>query len=137
VKGLSNRVSPIIRRCRDHMRFAAYMALSLIIFFRILSVLFCNHYTYCCIFCKLLFNFANYVFFLLWYEFFLLRILIVMLHILIVMFMHSCCYVCSVPGTASLCCFVYCLCVNVLLPPGVNPIAVNKYISIPYHNLRL
>jgi len=31
-----------------------------------------------------------------------------------------------------LCCFVYCLCVNVqatvLLPPGDNPIAVNKYI---------
>ena len=27
-----------------------------------------------------------------------------------------------------LCCSLYCLCVNVLLPPGYNPIAVNKYI---------
>ena len=29
-------------------------------------------------------------------------------------------------------CFVYCLCVNVYLhlPPGLNPIAVNKYINI-------
>ena len=40
----------------------------------------------------------------------------------------------------SLCCSVYCLCVNVyctvLLPPGVNPISVNKYISyhiVSYH----
>ena len=40
-------------------------------------------------------------------------ILIVMLYILIVMFMYSYCYVRSVPGTVSLCCFVYCLCVNV------------------------
>ena len=34
--------------------------------------------------------------------------------------------------SVSLCCSVYCLCVNVyctvLLPPGVNPIVVNKYI---------
>jgi hypothetical protein len=29
---------------------------------------------------------------------------------------------------------MYCLCVNVLLPPGNNPIAVIKYI-IPYHKL--
>jgi hypothetical protein len=63
----------------------------------------------------------------------------------IVMFMYSYCYVyiflllhkfCSV-YSVSLCCPVYCLCVNVycsvlyctvLLPPGVQQIAVNKYI---------
>ena len=30
--------------------------------------------------------------------------------------------------SVSLCCFVYCLCVNVYLqqPPGLNPIAVKK-----------
>jgi hypothetical protein len=41
---------------------------------------------------------------------------------------------CSV-YSVSLCCSVYCLCVNVYLqlPPGVNPIAVNKYI-ISYQN---
>jgi hypothetical protein len=38
--------------------------------------------------------------------------------------------------SVSLCCSVYCLCVNVywLLPPGVNPIAVNEYI-MSYHIL--
>jgi len=69
----------------------------------------------------LLFNSVNYVFF-------------------IVMFMYSYCYFyvlllrmfCSV-YSVSLCCSVYCLCVNVyctvLLPLGVNPIALNKYIK--------
>jgi len=39
--------------------------------------------------------------------------------------------------SVSLCCSVYCLCVNVwaivLLPPGINLIAVNKYIISSYH----
>ena len=60
--------------------------------------------------------------------------------IFIVIFMYSYCYVyvllllymfCSV-YYVSLCCSVYCLCVNVyctvLLPPADNPIGVNKYI---------
>ena len=52
-----------------------------------------------------------------------LCILIVCLCIFIVMY---------VLYSATLCCFVYCLCVNVYLklPPGLNPIAVNKYTKI-------
>ena len=66
--------------------------------------------------------------------------LLLCLCIFIVMFMYYYYYVyvflllcmfCSV-YSVSLCCSMYCSCVNVyctvLLPPGVNPIAVNKYI---------
>jgi hypothetical protein len=40
-EGLSNRVSIIIRRCLDRMRFADYMTVLLITFFQILLVLLC------------------------------------------------------------------------------------------------
>ena len=74
--------------------------------------------------CMLMFNFVNYIF------------LLLRLSTLIVMFMYSYCYVCSVLYILfSLCFSTYCLYVNMysLLPPGVNPIAVNKCI-ISYHN---
>jgi len=45
------------------------------------------------------------------------------------MFMHSYCYICSVLGILFHCVALCIVCVDVylLLPPSVNPIAVNKY----------
>jgi len=48
------------------------------------------------------------------------------------MFMYSYCYVCSVLGTLFHCVVLCIVCVQmhiVLLPPGVNPVAVNKYMK--------
>ena len=56
-EALSNRVSNIIRRYIDRMKFAAYMAFSFIKLFRVLF--------YGCLFCMLFFNFVSYVFLLL------------------------------------------------------------------------
>ena len=63
-ESLSNRVSNIIRRYTDHMKFTAYIAFSLIIFLHVLIVLF-YHCIYGCVFCVLLFNSVSYVFLLL------------------------------------------------------------------------
>jgi len=56
--------------------------------------------------------------------------LIVLLYILIVLFKYFYCNVCIVLGILFHCVVVCTVCVqvcNVLLPPGINPIAVNKY----------
>ena len=69
-------------------------------------------------FCMLLFNFVYYVF------------LLLSLCILIVIFMYSYCYVYSVLGIVFHWVVLRTVCVKmctVLLPPGVKPIAVIKY----------
>jgi VIT1/CCC1 family predicted Fe2+/Mn2+ transporter len=99
-EGLSNRASIIIRRYIDQMKFAAYVAVSFItLSYSFGSILY--HCIYGCVLCVLLFNFVNLVF------------LLLCLFILIVMFMYS--LLCMFPSvySVSLCCSVYCLCVNV------------------------
>jgi hypothetical protein len=77
-EGLRNRVSNILRRYTDYMKFAAYIGFSFIMFFSYSFDSIFYHCIYGCMFRMFLFNFVNYVF-------------------CIVMFMYSYCYVCSVP----------------------------------------
>ena len=64
-ESLSNKVSNIIRRYIDHMKFAAFMVFSFIIFLHVFFLLFFYHCVYCCMLCILLLNSVSYVFLLL------------------------------------------------------------------------
>ena len=113
-ESLSNRVSNVTGRYIDRMKFAAYMTVFCIydcFVYHILSYSFGSifyHSIYGCRFCIRLLNFVIYIY------------LLLRLCILIVMYVL--CIVCV---------WMY----TVLLPPGVNPIAVNIYIIsyIVYH----
>jgi len=69
------------------------------------------HCIYSCLFCMLLFNFVNYVF------------SVLCLCTLIVLYVLFCVFCFIV-----FCVLFVCKCLNVILPLGVNPIAVNRYI---------
>ena len=95
-ESLSNRVSKIIRKYIDNMKFAAYMVFRLSHSFTFFCFIFYS------MFCMLLFNFFK-------------------LCIFIVMFMYSYCYVCSVLYILfSLCCSMYCSCVNVYCSTAIG-----------------
>ena len=83
------------------MNFTACMDVSFIIFLSYASGSILYHRIYGCMFCILLFNFVNYVFLLLSYVFFCY------VYVFLLLCMFRSLY------SVSLCCSVYCLCVNV------------------------
>jgi len=80
----------------DHIKFAAYMAVWFITFFRILLGSVLCHCIYGCMFCLFLLNFVIYVFVLLW---------------IIVTFKYFYCYVCSVLSIVFHCVLLCIVCV--------------------------
>ena len=97
-EGLSNRVSSIITRYTDQMKFAVYMVFLLSHSFMFFLQHFLSFCIYGCMFCMLLFNFVDYIFLLLY------------LCILIVMLKLSYCYVCSVLYILFHCVFLRTVC---------------------------
>jgi hypothetical protein len=87
-EGLGIRVS-IIRRYKNLMNFANYMATSFIIILSYILVLFCINVYIVVYFLGFCLNFVNYVLLLLY------------------LFMHSCFYACSVPGILFHCVVLY------------------------------
>jgi len=120
IEGLSNRVSTIIRRYTDRMKFAVYMAVSFNTFFHILLFPFLNHCIYGCVFCVLLFTFVNYIFKLL------------CLCILNVMYVPFCvfCFIVLFPVLSVCKCVLYC-CHRVSTQLQLNI----SYHIIPYHTI--
>ena len=97
-EGLSNRVSSIIRRYVDHMRFLLIWLFTKHIFSYFFGSIL--YRIYGCMFCMLLFNSVNYAFLLLCYVFLLLCLcILIVLYVLFgvlcffvfcVLFVHKC-----------------------------------------------